>query len=1185
MKKVNFLIVLILFFSLVSGSTFAQKQIYPSKSKDGKTVLVDDRIDNMGYWKKMAEKGLVPVAPVVTIPEAVFTGSEINAKSVKNGKEDSPDVPVSNATNVTESENSSFVDPTDNNFILNSNNSTSWSGGFVGTLYGANHFESEDAGLTWGGSAQGAGGSNSGDPTTAINFDGSRMYINYISNSGGMGISYSTNNGSSWSAVNVAPNPGSLADKNHMWIDNSPLSPNLGNLYIAWTDFGGANDSEIVLKKSSNGGTSWGTLINVSSAVNAGSHNQGVNIQTGPNGEVYVIWSIYDSWPQDEKAIGFAKSTNGGTSFGTAVRIINNTRGIRNSGVGKNMRVNSFPSMAVDISGGSYNGNIYVVWTNIGVPGVNSGTSADVYMIRSTDQGATWSSPIKVNQDAPGLGKKHYFPWIACDPETGVLSVIFYDDRNVSGTQCEVWCANSMDGGDTWEDFKVSDVAFTPTPIPGLAPSYMGDYISISSRGGNVYPIWTDTRNNKFMTYVSPYTTFVLIAPAALSVNLDDLTGATTLNWSFGGAKPFLYFNIYRDGDSIGSTPELFYNDILPDYGIYNYGVTAVYDEGESIPVTDSIQWGNPDIFYTPDQIDTSILVGTSAIKSITLKNLGELELDYTVTAEINNKKSSKVNTSAKGGCDEYISGVIFGDINNSSSCDGYSDYTYLSTVVNRGWIYTITVTNGNAYSSDDLSVWIDWNQDMDFSDNGEQVICEQNNGGQGSFEIAVPETALAGKTRLRVRIDDNPNNCGNAYGTSTYGEVEDYSILVTEWLSIDNTGGTIAPGDSAIINVTLDAAELSAGNYSANIIIESNDPDLAIATIPVTLSVGEDFPEVTAWADPAEICSGDSTQLFADATGGMGVYTYSWTSVPEGFISTEQQPVVTPIENTLYIVEVNDGLFSVSDSTEVIIAPMPGMASTPTGNTAFCINPVNTTYTSEGAEFALSYIWALTPETAGIISGGGNAGIVDWNSDFTGEAYISVTGVNECGTGTTSEMLAVIIHPLPEVTFASSIDTVYTNTPEFALTAGQPAGGTYSGNGVTETGGVYFFNAAVAGVGEHTLVYTFVDGNGCENFATDLIYVKQWMGINKIMNGIQIEIYPNPSKGSFTLKLNSDRSEILSLKIVNNLGKSVFEETNINPGVNFSRMIDLTDSPEGLYFLNLFSNETSYTEKIVIRK
>ena len=66
-------------------------------------------------------------------------GSLIEAKGITIA--DSPDVPVTNLTNVTESENSVFIDPNNNQYILNSNNSTSWSGGSVGSLYGANYFQ------------------------------------------------------------------------------------------------------------------------------------------------------------------------------------------------------------------------------------------------------------------------------------------------------------------------------------------------------------------------------------------------------------------------------------------------------------------------------------------------------------------------------------------------------------------------------------------------------------------------------------------------------------------------------------------------------------------------------------------------------------------------------------------------------------------------------------------------------------------------------------------------------------------------------------------------------------------------------------------------------------------------------------------------------------------------------------
>ncbi len=410
--------------------------------------------------------------------------------------------------------------------------------------------------------------------------------------------------------------------------------------------------------------------------------------------------------------------------------------------------------MAVDISGGSFNGTIYVVWTNIGVPGVNTGTSVDIYLIKSTDEGATWTTPLKINQDPAAWVKSIIFHGYAVIRKSGILSVVFYDDRNVGSTQDEVYCANSFDGGETWEDFKVSDVAFTPSPVPGFAGGYMGDYLGITARGSKVYPVWTDTRNNKWMTYVSPYVTNNLPKPTNLTLQLDEVTGDVTMGWMFEG-KEFLYFNVYKEGELLGTTTELTYSDVLPDYGVYQYSVTAMHDDGESVPSVASIQWGNPHIYVTPDAINTNLVIGTSTTETIVVKNVGELELEYTVSPLINNKKSGKDYCDASGGCDEYISNVTFGDINNSSSCDNYHDYTNLSTIVSPGQSYPITITNGNPiWPADECGIWIDWNQDQDFDDTGESITVSGTPGvGPYTADIIPPASAVPGETRLRVRI------------------------------------------------------------------------------------------------------------------------------------------------------------------------------------------------------------------------------------------------------------------------------------------------------------------------------------------------------------------------------------------------------------------------------------------------
>ncbi|MCK9616469.1 MAG: T9SS type A sorting domain-containing protein [Lentimicrobiaceae bacterium] len=579
MKK--FIIICFIFTGIITISAFAQQ--YPTREQIKKHPLkykVDYRIDNMAYWKRMANLGLVTTAPIQKVPKAIFTGNNINSKSVLTTN--SLDVCIT-SENSTQSENSVFISPLNPDNALNSNNSTPLP---AGSVYGADHFITNDEGNTWDGSIYGAGGGDQGDPTTAIGNNG-HMFVGFIHSNNGQGVSHSTDGGTTWTSVVVAPGPpgwNSLLDKNHLWIDNSTTSVYDGNLYDAWTNFGGSNNNQIEISRSTDDGLTWSAPQSISNAVSAGSHNQGVNISTGPDGQVYVCWVVYDAGVMDEKAIGFTRSTDGGVTYQPAIRAINNLKGIRTGGTSKNMRVNSFPSMTVDISNSGHRGTIYIVWANKGVPGINTGSDIDVYLIKSTDGGTTWSNPKKINTDAPGAGKQHYFPWITCDPITGTLSVIFYDDRNVTSSQCEVWCANSYDGGETWADFKVSDIAFTPTPIPGLASSYFGDYLAISARNGQVYPVWTDNRSGHALTYASPYVTGMAPVATVFPIPVDSskqVLPFTKLHWQdTSNVSPATLFKIYLGTDN-------------PPTNIVSGGMVmdTVFIPSHSLPENSTIYW------------------------------------------------------------------------------------------------------------------------------------------------------------------------------------------------------------------------------------------------------------------------------------------------------------------------------------------------------------------------------------------------------------------------------------------------------------------------------------------------------------------------------------------------------------------------------------------------------------------
>ncbi len=516
-----------------------------------------------------------------------------------NAPMDNPDVRITSANNRTLSENSIAVSPLDNKILFCANNSTDSP---VTQVFGTQVGWSTDGGLTWVSQNEGPGGvGNNGDPAAVIDLNG-KFYVGYIDGTGGMGVSYSTNMGATWSHVDVTTAGGQ--DKNHLMVDNVASSPYAGRVYNAWVDLGGGvNDNDIVFSFSSNGGANWSALTNISNGVAAGSHNQGCNIQTGPNGEVYVAWSVYDAFPADETAIGFNRSTTGGATWVGEARVVTGIRGHRNTSLpNTSIRRNSFPSMAVDVSGGPRNGTIYMVWTNIGVPGVNTG-DADIYIVKSTNQGVNWSTPVRVNNDA--TTNSQWFPWMSCDPVTGDLSVVFYDRRDDAGNNLTTaYVAHSIDGGATWENFRVGDVQFTPAPIPGLAGGYMGDYLSIASRGGRAYPLWSDNRSSVFTAYVSPfaYSDPTDPNPPTGAAAYSDYSTPTSiaLSWTDptthadGSPLPDFSIDIYRDAVFLANVDQG--GQGLVDSGLtdgveYDYTLRAKDDVTDSLSLPVDISW------------------------------------------------------------------------------------------------------------------------------------------------------------------------------------------------------------------------------------------------------------------------------------------------------------------------------------------------------------------------------------------------------------------------------------------------------------------------------------------------------------------------------------------------------------------------------------------------------------------
>ncbi len=128
----------------------------------------------------------------------------------------------------------------------------------------------------------------------------------------------------------------------------------------------------------------------------------------------------------------------------------------------------------------------------------------------------------------------------------------------------------------------------------------------------------------------------------------------------------------------------------------------------------------------------------------------------------------------------ERITNVTCGSINNSSTNSSYTNYTSLSTNVSVGVPRSITVTIGNAYSSDRVLIWVDWNNNGILTDAGEAVYASAAGVGPFSTSFTPPAGTTIGSKRMRIRLTDSAAGANlTPCGASTYGEVEDYTLNV----------------------------------------------------------------------------------------------------------------------------------------------------------------------------------------------------------------------------------------------------------------------------------------------------------------------------------------------------------------------------------------------------------------------
>ncbi|MGE0001590.1 MAG: sialidase family protein [Fimbriimonadaceae bacterium] len=265
-------------------------------------------------------------------------------------------------------------------------------------------------------------------------------------------------------------------DKGWMAAGPQPGQPNTTRVYITY------NQGSI---RSDDLGATWTVPTSLGSGI-------GFLPRVGPNGEVYVTYWDFSN------GVMLRRSLDGGGTFSAPIRIATRmdvwSTEFNNIRFPGSYRVPPIHTMAVD----PVSGHLYVVYfdtTNI----IGGNRNVDLYFVKSTNQGVTWSTPVRMPFRSLTTVGDQFFPWLEVDAR-GRLQLLFFDTQNTVQNDgspdgfLDQYYAYSDDGGDNWTKFRLTPQSFNAR-LDGrnAGTSFMGDYQGIGFGGRYVYPVYLST--------------------------------------------------------------------------------------------------------------------------------------------------------------------------------------------------------------------------------------------------------------------------------------------------------------------------------------------------------------------------------------------------------------------------------------------------------------------------------------------------------------------------------------------------------------------------------------------------------------------------------------------------------------------------------------------------------------------
>lgn len=234
------------------------------------------------------------------------------------------------------------------------------------------------------------------------------------------------------------------------------------NVMVTWTEYNGGEPcaSAVFLSRSSNG-RKWSKPVQISQTtggcVGDNSSVSASSVAVSPDDRVYVGWAHQGTVYMD-------RSFNKGDMWLSSDIAITPQRGGWQVPTAGMESCPNAPMILTDRSSGKFRACLYNVWSDQR-SGQNDG---DIWFIRSINFGDNWTTPLRVNDDAPG--SQQYMPAATMDQSTGFIYIVYYDRRDREGALTDVYLAYSDNGGGSFRNVKINDTPFMPA-TRGIPPA------------------------------------------------------------------------------------------------------------------------------------------------------------------------------------------------------------------------------------------------------------------------------------------------------------------------------------------------------------------------------------------------------------------------------------------------------------------------------------------------------------------------------------------------------------------------------------------------------------------------------------------------------------------------------------------------------------------------------------------